>query len=309
MKQTIFQNATLFLWVSLMASSFVVSQDLLPFTSPIVGTAMRFILGSILMLPFVLYQWSSLNKKSLNEKSFSVKVFIQYGLISLFLVLFFVGLFTALKSTSPLHTSVIYSLVPVMSVLFTFIGLKVVTPKHQLLGFLLGIMGAVWVLLSLQPTPSGLGNINSGDAIFLLACCSLSMHVTLVKKWGSQVPAVLGAFYIMLCGSIILLPIILLFSPLENTAWQDFNFWKILLYLTVFTTMATFFLQQHLVQTVGPNRLLAFTYLIPILVAIPQVYVLMIQDGDLSLMLYSLPGIMLTLLALYLISKQPKFAI
>ncbi|MEH6348048.1 MAG: DMT family transporter [Bermanella sp.] len=309
MKQVFYQNATLLLWVSLMASSFAVSQALLPFASPLVGTALRFILGSILMLPFVFYQWASFSEESLGVKGLSVKIFIQYGFISLFLVLFFVGLFTALKTTSPLHTSIIYTLVPVVSVLFTFVGLKVVTPKHQLFGFLLGIMGAVWILLALHSTSSNLENINSGDAIFLLACCSLAMHVTLVKKWGTQVPAVLGSFYIMVCGSIILLPIILLFSSFEDTAWQDFNFWKILLYLTIFTTMATFFLQQYLVQTVGPNRLLAFTYLIPILVALPQFYLLMVEDGDLSSVLFSMPGLILTLLALYLISRQPKFAI
>lgn len=304
MKQILFQNATLFLWVSLMASSFVVSQALLPFASPLMGTALRFMLGSILMLPFVLYQ-----RPFLNAKYLGVTVFIQYGLISLFLVLFFLGLFTALKTTSPLHTSIIYTLVPVVSVLFTFLGLKIATPKYQLFGFLLGILGAIWILLTLHSGSSNIESINSGDAIFFLACCSLSMHVTLVKRWGSQVPAVLGAFYIMLCGSIILLPITLLFSSFEETAWQDLNFWKILLYLTVFTTMATFFLQQHLVKTVGPNRLLAFTYLIPILVALPQLYLMMLKDDGFSSVLISVPGLILTLLALYLISKQQKITI
>ena len=304
MNKLAFQNATLFLWVSLMASSFVVSQALLPFTSPLVGTALRFILGSVFMLPFVIFSFSALGIRSLG-----MKVFVQYGFISLFLVLFFVGMFTALKTTSPMHTSVIYTLVPVISVLFTFIGLKVATPKHQLLGFIFGIVGAVWVLLTLHSTASSVVNINQGDVIFLLACCSLSMHVTLVKKWGANVPAVLGAFYIMLCGSIIMLPILLLFSSIEDTAWQDIQFWKILLYLTIFTTMATFFLQQYLVQVVGPNRLLAFTYLIPILVALPELYILIIKEGDMSIVLFSMPGVTLTILALYLISKQQRFAI
>ena len=296
MKQTIFQNATLLLWVSLMASSFVVSEYLLPFTSPLVGTALRFILGCLLMLPFVVFRW----------QFFGIKVFLQYALISFFLVLFFVGLFTALQTTSPLNTSVVYTLVPVISVLFTFIGLKIATPKHQLLGFVLGIVGAIWMLLVLHPTSSNLENINRGDAIFLLACCSLSMHVTLVKKWGSQVPAVLGSFYIMLCGSILLLPVLLISSPLANTDWQNVQFWKVLLYLTVFTTMGTFFLQQYLVKSVGPNRLLAFTYLIPILVAVPHLYGLLIEGADLSIIWLAMPGVMMTLLALYLISKQSR---
>ena len=312
MKQLIFQNSVLFLWVSLMASSFVMSQQLLPYASPLEGTALRFILGSIFMLPLVLYRWLFLNAKGL-----SLRVFIQYGFISLFLVLFFVGLFTALQTTTALHTSVIYTLVPIVSVLFTFLGLKVITARHQLFGFLLGIMGAIWVLLTLNSASSNLlinssvtlNSLNQGDGIFLLACCSLSMHVTLVKKWGAQVPAALGAFYIMLCGSIILLPVVLWFSSFQGVAWQDVNFWKILLYLTIFTTVGTFFLQQYLVKLVGPNKLMAFTYLIPFLVALPQFYLLITKGHSFNLLLYSMPGIILTLLALYLISKQQKAAI
>ena len=108
----------------------------------------------------------------------------------------------------------------------------------------------------------------------------------------------LGAFYIMLLGSIMLLPFLLLFGDLDNIAWQQTTFWQTLLYLTVFTTIATFFLQQYLLKKVGPNRLLSFTYLIPSLVVIPQAI------ANTSQLYSALPGIMLTFLALYLISKQ-----
>ena len=104
----------------------------------------------------------------------------------------------------------------------------------------------------------------------------------------------------MTIGGIMLIPFLFLFGDLPTVAWQQIQFWKTLLYLTIFTTMATFFLQQYLVQQVGPNRLLAFTYLIPGLVAISQG----ISSPQL---LNSLPGIALTLLALYLISRTHIF--
>jgi hypothetical protein len=64
--------------------------------------------------------------------------------------------------------------------------------------------------------------------------------------------------------------------------------------------MATFFLQQRLVQKVGPNRLLAFTYLIPVLVVIPEGWATIAHLKE------SVSGILITLLALYLISKDQK---
>ena len=110
-------------------------------------------------------------------------------------------------------------------------------------------------------------------------------------------PAV-GAFYIMSLGSLLLLPFLILFGDLSNVAWQQAKFWQVLIYLTVFTTIATFFLQQHLLKKVGANRLLAFTYLIPTLVVIPQ------EIENISQLYSGLPGIILTILALYLIAHN-----
>ena len=275
-----------------MASSFVVSKDLLPYANPIASTGLRFILASILMLPIV---WKR-NQWKINTSFIGSKVMVQYSFISLFLVLFFLGLFEALKTTSAIRTSVIYTLVPLISVALTYIVLKLKTSKTKLLGFIFGTTGAIWVLLTINPENVKLLHWNPGDGIFLAACFSLSLHIILVKKWGGDVPPAQGAFYIMTIGGIMLLPFLFLFGDLPTVAWQQMQFWKTLLYLTIFTTMATFFLQQYLVQQVGPNRLLAFTYLIPGLVVISQGLVA-------SQLWNSLPGIVLTLLALYLISR------
>ena len=289
MKQALTDNFILLFWVSLMASSFVVSEQLLPFANPIASTALRFILATALMLPFI---W----KKSLQQ--INCKILRQYSLISLFLVLFFLGLFEALKTTTALRTSVIYTLLPLLSVVLTYVVLKLVTPNKLIVAFVIGTLGALWVLLAFTQEKLVISQWRLGDSIFLGACCCLALHVILVKKWASDVPPALGAFYIMLLGSLILLPFLILFGDLNNVAWQQSEFWQTLLYLTIFTTMTTFYLQQYLVKKVGPNRLLAFTYLIPSLVVIPQGLANIYQ-------LYSaLPGIMLTLLALYLISQQ-----
>ena len=294
MKTILSQNLTLLLWVSLMASSFVVSKELLPYANPIASTGLRFILASIFMLPIV---WIT-NIRNKNTRFVGTKVIIQYSFISLFLVLFFLGLFEALKTTSALRTSVIYTLVPLISVVLTYSVLKLKTSKTKIIGFILGTTGAIWVLLVINPGNIQLLQWNHGDSIFGVACFSLALHVILVKKWGADVPPAEGAFYIMAIGGIILLPFLFLFGNLSTVAWLHLQFWKTLLFLTIFTTMATFFLQQYLVQQVGPNRLLAFTYLIPGLVAI-------IQGLTVTAKLWnSLPGVLLTFLALYLISNN-----
>jgi len=289
MRNTLTENIILFIWVSLMASSFVVSEQLLPYANPIASTGLRFILATLMMLVFV-------NKASLQQ--INARILWQYSIISLLLVLFFLGLFEALKTTTAMKTSVIYTLVPLCSVVLAFFTLKVVTPLKLIFAFIIGSIGAILVLFSSTEQVLTFGQWQIGDSIFLGACCCLSLHVILIKKWANNVPARLGAFLIMLLGSILLLPFLLLLGDLNNVAWQHQQFWQVLLYLTVFTTVATFILQQYLLKIVGPNRLLAFTYLIPILVMIPQ-GVENIYNLDSTFI-----GVLFTILALYLISKK-----
>ncbi len=295
MKWLLSNNMLLLLWASLMASSFVLSADLIPYANSITSTGLRFILASIMMIPLF-----AINYKPMVSR----KVYLHYGLISLFLVLFFIGLFEALKTTTAMRTSVIYTLVPLISIVFTFVLLKTKTSKTKLLGFVLGSIGAILVLLAFNQENVEFFSWYSGDSIFVLACFCLSIHVVLVKKWGADVPPIQGSFYIMLLGGLMLLPFIIVFGELDQVAWQVSEFWSLLLYLTVFTTMATFFLQQRLVQKVGPNRLLAFTYLIPILVVIPEGWSAIAHLKE--SVSESVSGILITLLALYLISKDQK---
>jgi len=290
MKQTLADNLILLLWVSLMASSFVVSEQLIPFANPVASTGLRFILATLMMLALV---------KGAPFKLLTRKILLHYSLISVCLVLFFLGLFEALKTTTALKASVIYTLLPLFSVILAYLTLKVVTPPKLIIAFIIGSFGAIWVLIAFTQQAFSIEQWQLGDSIFLGACCFLAMHVILIKKWTSDVPPTLGAFYIMLLGSILLLPFLLLFGDLSNVGWQQKEFWQTLLYLTVFTTMATFMLQQYLLKKVGPNRLLAFTYLIPTLVIIPQ------GIENIYTLHNVLPGILMTVLALYVISKKP----
>lgn len=296
MKTALLNNILLLVWVSLMASSFVISADLIPFANAITSTALRFILASVMMIPLVVANYQGSRKEFKATK----KIYFQYSIISAFLVFFFVGLFEALKTTTALRTSVIYTLVPLLSIFITYVALKIKTSKIKLLGFVLGTVGAVWVLLGFHQKNSGLFVFYIGDGIFVLSCLCLAIHVVLVKQWGSDVPPIQGSFYIMFLGGLMLIPFMLMLGELDSVAWDVTNFWSILLYLTIFTTMMTFFLQQYLVQKVGPNQLLAFTYLIPILVVIPQGWSAILQLKE------SASGILITLLALYLISKEAK---
>lgn len=97
-----------------------------------------------------------------------------------------------------------------------------------------------------------------------------------------------------------LLPVLAIFGELDTLDWHQIGFWKYFLYLTLFTTIGTFLLQQHILQKLGPSTLLAFSYLVPIFVLVPSV------NTPHKLLNYAVPGLLLTGLSLYLIISVPK---
>ncbi len=289
MYHPLFLNGTLFLWVSLMASSFIASAYIVPYASPIVSTGLRFWIAGIVLLPFVAPRLRPYMTR---------KIIIRYSFISATLVIFFVGMFESLKYTSAFNTSVIYTGIPIICVILATWLLNERSNAYKMTGYALGSVGAVWVLFVSQGQDVFAFRFNQGDLIFFVASIFLAAHIVLIRKWGSYVPPQIGAFLILLCGSIMMLPIMLMFGSLQNVQWQSLAFWKILLFLSIFTTLFTFSLQQFLVRTVGPNRFIAFSYLIPLFVAIAQ--------GALTggLLWYIAPGILLTGLSLIIVSRE-----
>jgi drug/metabolite transporter (DMT)-like permease len=103
----------------------------------------------------------------------------------------------------------------------------------------------------------------------------------------------------MLFGTLWLLPAALIWGELSQVRWLSQDFWVTILYLTVFTTLFTFVLQQRLVMTAGASRLLAFSYTIPVWVAL---FTALSQSRLFSLADWRfVVGIMLLLIALLLI--------
>ncbi|GAA6154177.1 DMT family transporter [Pseudoteredinibacter isoporae] len=247
----------LMIWLFLTASSFVVAEQLLPYANPIASTAIRFALAALLMLLCVRGKYLSILSGALA---------LQYFLVSVLLVLFFLGLFVALETTTAVKTSVIYTLLPLMTVLLNAVVASVRASVFQCLGFVLGSAGALWLLFDLNRKDFANWTWVSGDGVFLMACASLALHVVLLKRWFAGRPPAQSVFTILVFGSFLLLPGFIFWGESETIQWQEFGFWWPLLYLTGFTTLGTFFLQQKLLQRLCANDLLATSYLSPAIV-------------------------------------------
>ena len=318
---------TLLVWAWLMASSFVVSANMLIYASPIATSVFRFILALLMVFLLLILKWKRTGLKvsdQLSQLLGSRQQCLHYIMISGALVGFFIGLFAALEYTTALNTSVLYTLVPLMGVVISRIWLNERLNFLKVGGFIIGSIGASVVLFSTQSmfsnrlsdslSQQGLNRViaeimhfdwNKGDLIFLAACVLLALHVVSVQKWGRSLPPLSGAFMIMLFGSFWLVPISLIWGDLGQVQWQLAGFWVNALYLTVFATLFTFVLQQRLVVSVGASRLLAFSYTIPVWVAC---YTAFFHDQLKSLMNFAfIIGLLLLWLA-YLLIEGTRFS-
>ena len=246
-------------WSLLMASSFIVSAWITDYASPLAVTFLRFLFALAVMTP--VYMWQ---RRYSSEALFtSMQAGLKMLLVSTGLVGFFVCLFTALATTSALNTSVLYTLVPLIgAALGSLFGNQ--TASKQWLGLVLGSLGAITVLVLRSDATL---RWHSGDAIYLFGCFLLAFHVVAVQRWCREYTPFGSAYRIMLFGTILLLPLVLLLDDLSAVQWNSGEFQGMLTYLTLGTTLATFVLQQRVIITCGAGMLLGVSYTIPVWVA------------------------------------------
>lgn len=269
---------------TLVSTSFTVGEAIAGDLDPAVLTLLRFLLASVLLAPVIHLRYGLRPNWSLIGRS---------ALISCCLVLFFWCMFWALRYTSALNTSVIFTLVPSISGVFaTFlVGERLSRPQFLALGF--GLAGALWVIFR--------GDIqillamawNRGDLIFLFGCFFMALYTPLVKLLYRGESMLLMTFWVLVTGSVWLL--IFGANKLQAVDWGAVRpmVWWALLYLAVFTTVITFFLTQYCTPHLGAIRAMAYSYLYPGLVLLIDLGL-----GKGLPPLKALPGIGIVLLAM-----------
>ncbi len=186
-----------------------------------------------------------------------------YGLISASTVGFFWCMFESLRYTDALNTSVIFTLVPGISGVYSAVFLKERLGRGRLLALFFGMAGALWVIFR-GDLDRLLGlEVNYGDLLFLAGCFMMAAYTPLVKRLHRDESMVVMTFWVLATGTVWLL---LLSSPaLGAVDWQGVapRVWAGILYLAVFSTIITFYLTHISTLYLGPTRVMAYSYFYP----------------------------------------------
>lgn len=272
------------------AGSFIVSAQLAPAAPAASLTLLRFIMAAALLLPWILIN---------AERRKKLLLALPRGLvISLFYSLFFICLFEALHTTSALNTSTLFTLVPLLTSLLGIWLLRTPIKRPQALSYLLGMLGALWIIFEGSPSRALALQLNEGDKIFLLGVlgmCAYSLSMKLLYR-GDSVGVLTCAT--LLGGTFWMgLAVWLTDTPLH---WQALGHNDLLAmaYLVVCATLGSVYLYQSGSIRLGPQRVMAYTYLNPAAVTLlPWLF----MDEPIAAVLW--PGIIISCLATWQLQR------
>jgi drug/metabolite transporter (DMT)-like permease len=244
----------------LVSTSFTVGKAIADGLDPAILTLIRFIIASLLFLPYIHWRYG-IERPSLAALG-------RYSIISGALVAFFWLMFLSLQSTTALNTSVIFTLVPGISGIYSAIILRERLGRYRLMALLFAMTGALWVIFQGDLQKLLHLELGSGDLIFFYGCLFMAAYTPLVKLLHRGEPMAVMTFWMLVTGSIWLL--VLGGSRLSAVQWQsvDLQVWNGIVYLAIFCTIITFFLTQISTLSLGPTRVMAYSYLYPPLVLI-----------------------------------------
>jgi len=242
----------------LVSTSFIVGAAIAPGLDPAVLMLVRFLLAALLFAPYVLarHGLASPGRAGL----------ARYAAISAPLVVFFWCMFTALRSTSALNTSALFTLVPSFSGIYSALLVRERLGGQRLIALGLGMIGALWIIFRGSPERLLALELNRGDLLFLAGCLAMGLYTPLIKLLHREEPMAVMTFWILVTGSGWLL--LLSGSKLVGVEWRmvEGEVWLGIFYLALFTTVVTFFLTQFATLRLGPTRVMAYSYLYPGLV-------------------------------------------
>ncbi|MEQ6353518.1 DMT family transporter [Lysinibacillus sp. M3] len=239
--------ALLVLTTFLMGSSFAVVKLGLPYSSPLLLAALRFILAGMIMGVIVI----ALKRPHPATqdgwiKILSIGAFQTAGVMGC--------IFLSLRTITASESSILTFTNPLLVVIFATIFMKVRYRLYQWCGVLLGIIG-VMITMGAQV------EIKIGIIFGIFSALFWAIATLLAKKWGVLFDTwVLSAYQMLFGGILLLIASFVLEQPFFTVNVHSLF---ILFWLSVFSSIVQFAGWYYLLQNSDPGKTSAFLFLAP----------------------------------------------
>lgn len=237
----------LLLTTFLMGSSFAVVKIGLPYSSPLLLAALRFILAGVIMAVIVIV----LKRPHPTTKENWIKLLV----IGTFQTAGVMGcIFLSLRTITASESSILTFTNPLLVVIFATVFSQTRYKLYQWVGVLLGLVGVI-ITMGAQI------EFKIGILFGILSAVFWAISTLLAKKWGAFFDTWVLSAYQMLFGGVLLL---LGSFILEKSFFVlNSNSLFILLWLSIMSSIVQFAVWYYLLQKSDPGKTSAFLFLAP----------------------------------------------
>ncbi len=250
------------IYTVLVSGSFHIGHVLVNYMDSTVLTFVRFLMGSILFGIYVFPRYE--------VKFPSMGALARYFAISASMIFYFWAMFEALRYTTPLNTGITYTVVPLFSAVYGIFLLKERVSARNFAVLLAAMFGAVWVIIDGSPAKLIELDFNKGDLIFLAGCLCIGLYSPLSKLLHKGEPMPVLTLWTMITGTVWLLLIANVKILEINYNVLDAVFFSGMAYITVFATIATFFIVQYSSKKLPVSKVMSYVYLTPVFIILIQ---------------------------------------
>jgi drug/metabolite transporter (DMT)-like permease len=223
----------------------------------------------------------------------------RYALLGGFFAIYFVLMFEGLKTSPPVSSAAVFTLVPAMAGVFAWFLLRQRTTLRMAFALAIGGAGALWVIFRADIAALLAFDIGRGEVIFFFGCIAHAVYTPLVRRLNRGESAVVFSFGTLVAGSIWLM--LVGGRDIAATDWAALRpmVWVTILYVSLCASAITFVLVQFATLRLPSAKVMAYTYLVPSWVIVWEA----VLGNGLPPVMIGL-GIALTVLALLLLLRD-----
>jgi drug/metabolite transporter (DMT)-like permease len=273
--------------------SFTVAKEVMPiYVKPYAFIILR-VLGATLLF------WIAgiFIKKEKIERQDYLRIFLAavFG-AALNMLMFFKGL----SLTTPINASVMMLTTPILVLILSTIILKEKINFIKFSGIIIGLIGAIILLVYGQDISLG-SNVLFGNFLIFVNAIAYSLYLIIVKRLTDKYNPLTFVKWIYLFGLLIVIPFG--FSEIKEIQWHEMsvNIYYKIGFIVVFTTFFTYLLNLFALTKLKPTTLSIFIYLQPVIAAI---YALIVKSDSLNFI--QILSTLLIFLGIYLVTQKSK---
>lgn len=225
--------------------------------------------------------------------------FIACGLfgMTINMLMFFKGL----SLSTPINSSVVITLVPVILLIMSVIFLREKISWRKYLGIGLGLFGALFLIFFGIKTQNNAPNIPLGNVLFLVNATSYSIYLIIVKPLVEKYNSITLMKWFFLIAFVINFPIGLNeFTAVEWSQLPIETLYK-LAFVVIGTTFFTYLFNIYALKQLQPSTIGAFIYLQPVIAVLFAILV-----GSDSITPIRSGAAILIFAGVYLSTRKPK---